>query len=303
MKLKAWIRAIRLRTLPLALSSIAMGSFLAAFDGAFSLRVLILSSLTTIFLQILSNLANDYGDYLHGADHAERTGPAREVSSGAITPVEMKTAIVITAIAALITGLFLIAGLLKFSIYYFFGFLGAGMLAILAAMGYTMGKKPYGYAGLGDLFVMIFFGIIGVSGTYFLHTGSIPPIQFLPAISTGFFATAVLNINNIRDVESDRTAGKKSIPVRIGRKAAVKYHWFLLGAGWLSALAFDLLDYRGAYQFLFLLATPLLVINGYQVATFKDPEKLDGCLRKMALTTLAFVLTFGIGLLLATSNS
>ncbi len=298
MKVNAWLKAVRLRTLPLALASITMGSFMAAFDGKFSWNVLVLSSLTTIFLQILSNLANDYGDYKHGADSAHRTGPARAVSSGAISPGEMKTGIIILALAALVTGLILISNLLQYGFIYFISFLAAGILAILAAVGYTMGKRPYGYAGLGDIFVMLFFGIAGVAGTYFLHTGYIHPIHLLPALSTGFFATGVLNINNIRDIESDKLAGKKSIPVRIGRAAAIKYHWFLLAAGWVTALAYNLMDYRGAFQFLFILSTPLLIMNGNEVATYSTSDKLDGCLRKLALTTLVFVLTFGIGLLL-----
>ncbi len=298
MKVRAWLKAIRLRTLPLALASIAMGSFLAAFDGSFSWNVLIFSGLTTIFLQILSNLANDYGDFKHGADSAHRTGPSRAVASGAISPAEMKTGIIVITLAALVSGLILISHLLTFGVIYFISFLAAGILAILAALGYTMGKKPYGYAGLGDIFVMLFFGIVGVAGTYFLNTGTIRLIHILPALSTGFFATAVLNINNIRDVDSDKLAGKKSIPVRIGRLAAVKYHWFLLSAGWVAALAYNLLDFRGPFQFLFLFSTPLLIINGNQVAALSASEKLDACLRKMALTTLFFVLTFGIGLLL-----
>ena len=298
MKFKAWLKAVRLRTLPLALASIAMGSFLAAYDGAFSIRVLILSSLTTVFLQVLSNLANDYGDYLHGADSIHRTGPARAVSSGAISPAEMKTGIILSALAALVTGLFLIVRLLENNAGDFFFFLAAGIAAIFAALGYTLGKRPYGYVGLGDFFVLLFFGIAGVAGTYFLHTGTLRGIHLLPALSTGLFAVAVLNIDNIRDVESDRMAGKKSIPVRFGNMAAVKYHWALLAAGWGLAVVYNLLVFRGIFQFLFLLATPLLIINGREVAAYSGTEKIDACLRKMALTTFVFVLTFGAGLLI-----
>jgi 1,4-dihydroxy-2-naphthoate octaprenyltransferase len=297
--INSWMKAIRPRTLPLALSSIAMGSFLAAFDGAFSLKILVLSGLTTVFLQVLSNLANDYGDFLHGADSEFRTGPARAVSSGNISPAEMKTGIILAASASFITGLILILDLLNPPVIRFWVFLIAGILAILAALGYTMGKKPYGYAGFGDIFVLIFFGIVGVAGSYFLHTGKINFIHILPALSTGFFATAVLNINNIRDIESDKLAGKHSIPVRIGRDNAIAYHWFLLSSGLAAAILYTILDYRGIFQFLYLISIPLLFINGQQVALYAGTEKLDACLKKMALTTLVFVITFGIGLLLS----
>ncbi|HLF35229.1 MAG TPA: 1,4-dihydroxy-2-naphthoate polyprenyltransferase [Cyclobacteriaceae bacterium] len=298
MKIQAWIKAIRLRTLPLALSSIAMGSFLAAFDGAFSFRILLFSGLTTIFLQILSNLANDYGDYIHGADGSHRSGPSRAVSSGTISPGEMKTAIIIFAVASFASGMLLIYNLLNTTKFLFFIFLAAGILAILSAIGYTMGKKPYGYAGLGDLFVVLFFGITGVAGTYFLHTGQMAADSLLPALGTGFFATAVLNINNIRDIESDRLSGKRSIPVRIGLRKAVFYHWFLLAGGWSTAIIFTVLNFRGIMQFLFLLATPLLILNGIDVAAKAGSDKLDACLKKMAMTTLVFVITFGIGLMI-----
>jgi 1,4-dihydroxy-2-naphthoate octaprenyltransferase len=197
-----------------------------------------------------------------------------------------------------ISGILLIKDLLEQTTGQFIFFLSAGVLAILAALGYTLGRKPYGYAGLGDLFVMIFFGLVGVAGSYFLHAGRMPLSYLLPAAGTGFFSVAVLNINNIRDIESDRQAGKFSIPVRIGMQKAVTYHWTLLWSGLTSTIIFSLINYRGISQFLFLLAVPLLVQNGLEVSRKAGSDALDGCLKKMALTTLLFVLTFGIGLLL-----
>ena len=298
MNTKAWLEAFRLRTLPLALASIGMGSFLAAAESRFRLSVFALCSLTTIFLQVLSNLANDYGDSIHGADSADREGPQRAVQSGAITSKSMKNAMFLFGGLSLISGLSLlyVSGL---SIQILLLFLGLGVLAIIAAITYTAGSNPYGYIGLGDISVLIFFGILGVMGTFFLHTGTVSWKYILPSISCGFFAIAVLNVNNIRDIQSDTKAGKRSIPVRIGRDKAVVYHWGLLAGGMLSALTFVLLDFSSFYQLIFLVTIPLIIKNGRAVATLTKPKDLDPFLKQMALTTLLFVLTFGIGQLIA----
>ena len=295
--LQIWIKAFRLRTLPLAISSIAMGGFLASAAGAFRWDIFFLCIITTIFLQILSNLANDYGDSIHGADNTGRKGPERAVQSGAVSRVQMRTAVFIFVLLSLVSGmaLLLIAfGLQWNAIFFFFGL---GILCILAAVAYTVGKRPYGYAGLGDLSVLIFFGLVGVMGSYYLFTKSITPLEIFPALSCGFFSIAVLNINNIRDIESDQKAGKFSIPVRIGRGQAIKYHWFLLFAGVLSALVYTLLVFRSGWQLLFILIIPFFVKNGIAVSQ-KPPHELDPYLRQMAVSTLLFVLFFGIGLML-----
>lgn len=292
---KEWLGAIRLRTLPLALASIGLGSFLAAFEGKFRLTVFFLSGLTTICLQILSNLANDYGDAQNGADHDEREGPSRAVQSGKISPQSMKMAIYLFISLSLISGLSLlfisISGFSKEFILLFI----VGMLAIGAAMSYTMGKNPYGYAGFGDLFVILFFGFVGVMGTYFCHTGSFNVMALLPAFSCGLLSTAVLNVNNIRDIVSDKKAGKMSIPVRIGRKNAVLYHWSLIFLAIFSALFFVIMSYQSPFQFMFLITTPLLFFNGLKVTTIKESKKLDPYLKQMAISTLLFIITFGIG--------
>lgn len=297
-KVKAWLQAIRLRTLPLALASIAMGSFLAADEGRFNFTIFILAAITTIFLQILSNLANDYGDSLHGADSSLREGPKRSVQSGIISAGSMKLAIVITAILSLLSGTILLYVSIDNMDTTFFIFFLLGIAAILAAMGYTMGKRPYGYAGFGDLFVLVFFGLIGVLGTCFLFTGYLKTFHFLPALTSGLFATAVLNINNIRDIESDAQAGKKSIPVRIGREKAVIYHWLLLSAGFGLALAYVLILYKSPFQLLFIVTLPLFVQNGLDVRNKKTASKLDPSLRKLAISSLIFTLLFGIGMLI-----
>ena len=295
---KSWISAFRLRTLPLALASIGMGSFLAASVQRFNVVIFLLSATTTIFLQILSNLANDYGDSVNGADHAHRQGPSRAVQAGHISLEAMKRGIIVFVLLSLISGIYLLYIALGWNLKTFLFFLATGLGAILAAMAYTIGRKPYGYIGLGDLSVLLFFGIVGVIGSFYLYTGLISWLYVLPALSCGLFSMAVLNVNNIRDIESDKLAGKMSIPVRIGRKRAVVYHWILLITGMLAALVFTFLNFNSYFQLLFLITVPLLLKNGVAVAKNTEPRRLDPYLKQMALTTLLFVLTFGFGLLI-----
>jgi len=298
-KVKAWISAFRLRTLPLALASMGMGSFLAAADQQFRGSVVAWSALTTLFLQILSNLANDYGDTKHGADGINRKGPPRAVQTGLITPGQMKTGMFIFAMLSLLSGLTLLW--ISFGpegIYLFFIFLMLGLAAIWAAINYTAGDKPYGYAGLGDISVFIFFGLVGVTGTYFLQTQSLPWPVLWPAAALGFFSTAVLNINNIRDIHSDKLAGKNSVPVRLGGRKARIYHIGLLVAGMVCAIIYAILQHAALTGYLFLLTMPLFYYNAHQIWHRQNPEEIDPYLKQMALSTLAFVLLFGIGFLL-----
>jgi 1,4-dihydroxy-2-naphthoate polyprenyltransferase len=293
-----WLEAFRLRTLPLALSCILMGSFLAASAGAFRWDVFLLCILTTIFLQILSNLANDYGDSVHGADSLERKGPARAVQSGAITRGVMLRAVILFVILSFTSGVTLLLIAFASDWMKIATFLGLGILSIIAAVAYTVGKRPYGYAGLGDISVLIFFGFVGVMGSCYLFTKTWDITQLLPAASCGFFSMAVLNINNIRDIESDKGAGKYSVPVRLGRRRAVIYHWLLLVCGVACATIYTAMNFHFYAQLLFLLTIPLFIKNG--MAVQREPsQKLDPYLKQMALSTLAFVLTFGIGLLLS----
>lgn len=293
-KKEAWLHAVRLRTLPLALASILAGSFLAMWQESFRWEILLLASLTTVFLQILSNLSNDYGDTVHGADSAERQGPIRAVQSGMISLQEMKRAMYLFGFLSLVSGLLLIYLALE-DWKLFLLFLGIGLSAIWAAITYTSGKNPYGYAGLGDLSVFIFFGLTGVLGTYFLHTLSFEPRAVLIAVSLGCFSTAVLNINNIRDIESDEKAGKKSIPVRIGRSNAVKYNWALLALGYVGLIGFVAATNQ-PYAFLAALVWPIMMKVGYGVQHAKNSAETDPFLKRMAISTLLWTLLFGIGL-------
>lgn len=296
--MKHWISAFRLRTLPLALSSIMMAGFLATSVNAFQWSIFILCIITTIFLQILSNLANDYGDSVHGADSADRKGPSRAVQSGKISASQMKIGMVVFVILSLISGISLLFVAFGFNWNAILFFLGLGILSILAAIAYTVGKRPYGYAGLGDVSVFIFFGLIGVLGSLYLFTNQLNWEYLLPATSCGVFAVGVLNINNIRDIESDQKAGKFSVPVRIGRKNAILYQWSLIVVGLASALLFVLRNYTSPIQLLFLISAPAFILIGRNVQQKPSPE-LDPYLKFMALSTLLFVLLFGVGQLIA----
>ncbi|GAB4327679.1 MAG: 1,4-dihydroxy-2-naphthoate polyprenyltransferase [Bacteroidales bacterium] len=295
---RALISAFRLRTLPLALSSVALGCFLAYVAGRFSITVALLAALTTLFLQILSNLANDYGDSSHGTDNEKRIGPVRAVQSGAITPAQMKKVVILFIVLSLVSGIGLVIAGTKGTgglSAVFFLLLGLG--AIMAAVKYTVGKNPYGYAGFGDLFVFLFFGLAGVTGTYWLHTHTFRWDILLPASAMGFLSTGVLNMNNMRDRENDRESGKYTLVVRMGIEKARWYHLFLLVASVLSGSAYMLLNYHSPFQMLFLITLPMLWINAVTVFRNRRPEELDPWLRKLALTSLLFSLAFGIGLL------
>ncbi len=294
-----WISAARPRTLPLALSSILMGCFLAAAHQQFSWSIALLACLTTILLQILSNFANDYGDAVNGKDTDARQGPARAVQSGEITADSMKKVIIIFSVLSFLSGSTLLYQALQNATWHtFVAFLGLGILAIIAAITYTAGKKPYGYVGLGDISVLIFFGWVGVLGTYYLHTQNLDWSILLPATSCGLFAVAVLNINNIRDIESDTLTGKRSIPVRLGRQNAVIYHWIILIISMLSSTIYYFLFHQSILQGLFFLSFPFFIRNGIAVSKLENPKQLDPYLKQMALSTLLYVILFGVGFML-----
>jgi 1,4-dihydroxy-2-naphthoate octaprenyltransferase len=298
MPVKPWIQAFRLRTLPLALSSVGMGAFLAAAQGALRWNVLGLCCLTTVLLQILSNLANDYGDYVHGADHALRTGPRRTVQSGLIHPASMRKMIRVFTGLSLVSGLALLWVAFKTDVYNWLVFLSLGLLSIAAAITYTAGRRPYGYAGLGDVSVLIFFGFIGVGGSAYLFTLQFHEAMLWPALSCGLLATGVLNLNNLRDREADALAGKKTIPVRFGRRAGQFYHATLITGAMACAVVYVARQYVSAVQLLFLLTIPLFALNVRAVFVLEE-ARLDPWLRQLALSTLLFVLLFGAGQLLA----
>lgn len=230
--IQIWLDAARPKTLPLALVSILTGSVLAYSVGQFSLTIAALAFVTATLLQILSNLANDYGDAVKGTDNDDRLGPMRAIQSGAVSLRTMKQAMVINIVLTMLSGLCLVFYALD-SLQSIVSFIALGVLAIIAAIAYTVGNKPYGYVGLGDISVFIFFGLLGVAGTFFLHTGFVETTLILPAVGCGLFAVAVLNVNNMRDIENDQACGKRTVAVRLGQAKSKQYHAVLL----VSALA------------------------------------------------------------------
>jgi 1,4-dihydroxy-2-naphthoate octaprenyltransferase len=295
----AWLTAFRLRTLPLSFSSIILGSLLAYHNGYFETAVLVFALLTTLFLQILSNLANDYGDTIHGVDNHLRVGPMRSVQSGSITLTQMKAGIILFTLLSLASGVWLLVkGTKGLDLSSGLILLVVGILAIAAAIKYTVGKKPYGYIGLGDFAVFLFFGLTGVIGTYYLHAHQIDALEFLPAISVGLLSTGVLNLNNLRDRDNDRLSGKITMVVRLGIEKARIYHALLLSFAMAFALLYTFLNYEGPGQFLYLLSFPLFILSIRAVYKNTEPGKLDPELKRLALATLLFAITFGVGLIL-----
>jgi 1,4-dihydroxy-2-naphthoate octaprenyltransferase len=219
------------------------------------------------------------------------------VQSGAITPAAIKRGLGVTILLCLVSGTWLLVESLGWATREFFTFLGLGLLAIVAAVAYTMGRRPYGYQGLGDVSVLIFFGLVGVLGSYYLLARDTEWSLILPALSCGFLSMGVLNINNLRDMESDRQAGKFSVPVRLGRDRAVIYHWFLLTAGLATALVYVVIHFHSPWQLLFLGVSPLVIRNGLAIQRVPQ-DRLDNWLRQLALATLLFVILFGIGQLI-----
>ena len=295
MIIKNFIKAARLRTLPLSISGIILGGFLAMSDGLFNGVIFSLALITTIGFQVISNFANDYGDGVKGTD-AIRIGEERMVSSGKISPKQMKKAIMISVILTIIFALFLIYesfGLSNFGYSLLFFILG--IVSIVAAIKYTVGNLAYGYSGFGDVFVFLFFGLLSVLGSYFLFTKEIYFLLTLPAISIGLLSTAVLNLNNMRDYQNDKKSKKNTIVVKIGLKAAKRYHYSLLLLSFISAVSYVVITFTKTVQFIFLLAYIPLVIHALFVYNNKEELRLDAELKKVALSTFLFSVLLGLG--------
>jgi len=276
-----------------------MGSFLAAFHHEFHWSIFILAALTTLFLQTISNLANDYGDAEKGVDNEQRIGPKRGLQAGAITPQQMRNVIILFILLSLITGILLIIeGTKGMEFSYGIILFIIGIAAIIAAMKYTMGKNPYGYLGFGDFFVFLFFGLVGVIGTYFLHTHKLSLLEFLPAISMGCFSTGVLNLNNLRDRENDAAHGKHTLVVKLGLQKAKHYHATLLIIGMMAAIVYSLLAYATWFKWIYLLSFIGVFKSITVVYKNEKPAELYPELKRLSLSTLAFSILFGLGLII-----
>ncbi len=297
--MKNWIAAARLRTLPLAFSSILLGTFLASFYGSFNPWVLVLCLLTTLLYQVLSNYANDYGDGVKGTDN-NRKGEKRSVASGVISASQMKMAVYIVAALAFVSGTVLsVLGTAGLSMLTTGLFILLGILAIWAAIRYTVGDSAYGYIGLGDVYVLIFFGWLGVIGSFFLQAQSINYWIILPATAVGFLAAGVLNLNNMRDREEDAKNGKITLAVRFGEKKAKLYQAVLIIGALLLTSVFVWHETRSIMGFLFLITLPILLNVLVKSIKAETPEQFDPLLKPLALGTLLFSITTGLGLLWA----
>ncbi len=290
---KAWVQAARLRTLPLSLSGIIMGTALATKQGVFNGTIFILALLTTVGFQVTSNFANDYGDGVKGTDNEDRIGPARALQSGWLTRSALKKGIIVSiGISFLLAiGLIYIAFGLD-NLPYILLFLILGILSIWAALKYTMGSNPYGYMGLGDVFVFLFFGLLGVLGSMFLYTKSITWTSLLPAIGIGTLCVGVLNLNNLRDVVSDGKHGKNTLVVKMGFQNGKKYHFLLLVSALLSFITYILIERLSIAQSFFMIAFVPIVVHLIKVMSTQVPGALDSELKKLALSTFLLSILF-----------
>ena len=295
--IKMWIETARPKTLPLALATILTGSALAYRAGHFHWGITILCLLTTLFLQVLSNFANDYGDHQKGSDTAERIGPLRGIQQGAISAAQLKKGLYVMIALSFLCGALLI-GIAYQNVSDLIAFSLLGVLAIVAAITYTVGNKPYGYLGLGDISVLIFFGLLGIGGTYYLQVHDFSAVILLPAVASGLLATAVLNINNLRDIEQDRKAGKNTLAVRLGPHNGRIYHCILLAVAALFYLLFALFNLHHLPGFIFLLTYPLLLKHALFVYSHKEPTALRPMLAQMSLIALFTNALFSLGLLI-----
>ncbi len=292
-KFKAWINAARLRTLPLSISGILVGTALASYYGNFNNIIFWLAILTTVGFQVTSNFANDYGDGVKGTDNQNRVGPKRMLQSGLLSRKALKKGIIFS----IIIDVLLVVSLLFFSfgrdeLGWILFFLILGGLCIWAAIKYTIGRNAYGYHGLGDIFVFLFFGLVGVLGSMFLFIRTIPIYSLFPAITIGLLSAGVLNLNNLRDHQSDRESGKNTLVVKMGFSNGKLYHGILLAVAFLSLLMFIISTANTWKEYISLIAFVPIMVHAIKVKKTKNPRVLDPELKKLALSTFFIALLF-----------
>ncbi|MDD6253682.1 MAG: 1,4-dihydroxy-2-naphthoate octaprenyltransferase [Candidatus Cryptobacteroides sp.] len=296
-KISFYINSMRLRTLPLSLAGVVLGIMLAASDYRVSWPVILLILLTTVCLQILCNICNELGDTLSGVDGEGRSGPMYSLGEGGLTVREMKWFIGVMVVCCIASGLLMIRasfGTLLDLEPICLMMLGAA--AISGAIKYTLGRNPYGYRGLGDISVFIFFGIVSVLGSYFVAARALPTwIMVLPACSIGLFSVGVLNVNNIRDMKSDEGL-RMTVPLRIGERRAKIYHTVLVAGGWLCLIAFNLLRFQDPWHYLGFITLPLYIVHLRGVWT-RSGSTLDPMLPMLVMSTFVLALLTGFGYL------
>lgn len=294
--IKLWISAFRLRTLPLSVSGIVVASSMAYYNGFFKISIFIFAVLTTISLQILSNLANDYGDGIKGTDSQNRIGPERAIQSGKITPEQMVGAIKINILIVILLVFSLVYSAFKTNNFlYSMLFFVLAFTCIYAALKYTMGSTSYGYRALGDISVFLFFGLLSVMGTYFLFSRQLDHVIILPACIIGLLSAGVLNLNNMRDIESDRASNKITIAVKLGITKAKIYHSILIFSALFLSVLFVVLYYRSLSNFVLIIVFIPLVKHIITIHKIQDPKLLDPQLKILALSTFALALLMGVG--------
>lgn len=289
-----WIKAFRLRTLPLSISGILVGGMAALPSPHWNGLVFGLAFVTTLLFQILSNLANDLGDSQKGADNADRIGPMRAVQSGAISLSAMKRAVILTAVLSLASAFSLIyLGVKTLPTSFIWGYIGLAFACVFAAITYTVGKKAYGYNGLGDIFVFTFFGVVSVVGVYPLLAQEINWNLLFPATAIGLLSTAVLNLNNMRDQVNDAAVEKRTLVVKLGFKGAKIYHYVLLKIALLSWIVF-LYQSHIPLAWISLLPFGIIAVHGFKVMRTTEPKDFDPELKKIALSTFFIALIYTI---------
>ena len=286
---KVWISSFRLRTLPLSISGIILGSALAYSNQFFNTTIFVFALLTTISLQILSNLANDYGDGVKGTDNSNRIGPERAIQSGLISPQQMKYAIIINVLILII----LITTLLYFSFgtneyLNLLAFFTLGIISIYSAIKYTVGNKAYGYYALGDLFVLLFFGFLSVMGSYYLYAKNLEINIILPSLSIGLLSVAVINLNNMRDLVSDKVSNKITIAGKLGFANSKKYHFLILISSIVFSLLFILFFYYKPLSLIVIISYIPIILHLKKVYSITKPGEYNDELKKVAISTFLF---------------
>ncbi|RZJ31273.1 MAG: 1,4-dihydroxy-2-naphthoate octaprenyltransferase [Flavobacterium sp.] len=305
--MRHWIEAARLRTLPLSVSGIILGSFYAMSESIFNWKIVLSALSTTLLLQILSNFANDYGDGVKGTDNADRIGPQRTIQSGAISAPAMKRALYLTSALTMISAIVLIYFSFKDTNYVFsLFFLILGALAVASAIRYTIGNTAYGYRGYGDMFVFVFFGLVSTLGVSFMILKEVDSLLILPAIAIGFLSVGVLNLNNMRDEASDRKAGKNTIVVKIGGEKAKIYHYFLVISAMILFLVFTVIfdftkdndpeRFNFDLYFFVIIYIPL-IRHLIRVKNNIEPRALDPELKKLAISTFLISVILALSLI------
>jgi 1,4-dihydroxy-2-naphthoate polyprenyltransferase len=288
---KTWLIALRLPSILLATSSSMMGSVLAIWEGPWKPWISLLAWVTAALLQLIANVANDYGDFMRGAGVEGRVS---QVGERGLSLHQIRRALVCLVLLTMVAGLTLLK-LAALTTHSLLGFVILGGICMMAAISYTMGSKPYAYLGLGDLAVFLFFGVVGVAGTAYLHTQAWHMSYLLPIVTCGCLSVAVLNVNNIRDIHEDKQVSKNTLVVRMGRRFAIAYQWVLLLVGISSLCAFTLFYYQSPWQWLFLIIIPRLIQNG--IMTMRLPTKqLSGVLQRLVLAYFYLVVLFCIGI-------